>query len=56
LLEWATPYAFGISVLVLLFTLFVGTGAGTAASERSWITIGACGWANRPELPSWRSS
>src|SRR2546430_12234224 len=40
LLEWATPYAFGISVLVLLFTLFVGTGAGTAASERSWITIG----------------
>ena len=40
LLEWATPYAFGISVLVLLFTLVVGTGAGTAASERSWITIG----------------
>ena len=40
LLEWATPYAFGISVLVLLFTLFVGTGAGTAASERSWISIG----------------
>jgi len=40
LLEWATPYAFGISVLVLLFTLFLGTGAGTAASERSWISIG----------------
>jgi rod shape determining protein RodA len=40
LLEWATPYAFGISVVVLLFTLFVGTGAGTAASERSWISIG----------------
>jgi len=40
LLEWATPYTFGISVLVLLFTLFVGTGAGTAASERSWISIG----------------
>jgi rod shape determining protein RodA len=40
LLEWATPYAFGISVLVLLFTLFAGTGAGTAASERSWISIG----------------
>jgi rod shape determining protein RodA len=40
LLEWATPYAFGISVLVLLFTLFLGTGAGTAASERSWIAIG----------------
>ncbi|HVH69007.1 MAG TPA: rod shape-determining protein RodA [Gemmatimonadales bacterium] len=40
LLEWATPYAYGISVLVLVFTLFVGTGGGTAASERSWITIG----------------
>jgi rod shape determining protein RodA len=40
LLEWATPYAFGISVLVLLLTLFLGTGAGTAASERSWISIG----------------
>jgi len=40
LLESATPYAFGISVLVLLFTLFIGTGAGTAASERSWISIG----------------
>ena len=40
LLEWATPYAYGICMLVLVFTLFVGTGAGTAASERSWITIG----------------
>ena len=40
LLEWATPYAFGISVVVLLLTLFLGTGAGTAASERSWIAIG----------------
>ncbi len=42
LLEWATPYAYGISVVVLVFTLFVGTGGGTAASERSWIAIG--GW------------
>jgi rod shape determining protein RodA len=39
LLEWATPYAYAIGVLVLVFTLFVGTGGGTAASERSWITI-----------------
>src|SRR3989454_3783982 len=37
LLEWATPYAYGISVVVLLLTLAAGTGAGTAASERSWI-------------------
>lgn len=42
LLEWATPYAYGISVVVLVLTLFVGTGGGTAASERSWIAIG--GW------------
>src|SRR5690348_14523348 len=40
LLEWATPYAYGIGVLVLLLTLAAGTGAGTAASERSWIAIG----------------
>ena len=40
LLEWATPYAYGIGLLVLLITLTTGTGAGTAASERSWISIG----------------
>src|SRR5256885_4861658 len=39
LLEWATPYAYAIAVLVLVFTLATGTGGGTAASERSWITI-----------------
>jgi rod shape determining protein RodA len=40
LLEWATPYAYAIGVLVLFITLFAGTGGGTAASERSWIAIG----------------
>lgn len=40
LLEWATPYAYGISVVILLLTLFAGVGGGTAASERSWIAIG----------------
>jgi rod shape determining protein RodA len=40
LLEWATPYAYAIGVLVLVFTLLAGTGGGTAASERSWIAIG----------------
>src|SRR5256885_9167553 len=39
LLEWATPYACALAVLVLVFTLATGTGGGTAASERSWITI-----------------
>ena len=40
LLEWATPYAYAVGVLVLVFTLLAGTGGGTAASERSWIAVG----------------
>ena len=40
LLEWATPYVYIVAVVVLLFTLAFGTGGGTAASSRSWITIG----------------
>src|SRR5438445_2431911 len=40
LLEWATPYVYGVSVLLPVVTLAVGTGAGTAASERSWMAIG----------------
>ena len=40
LLEWATPYAYAISVVVLVWTLFAGVGAGTAASERSWLAVG----------------
>ncbi len=40
LLEWATPYVYGIALVVLAFTLVVGTGGGTAASARSWIAIG----------------
>ncbi|HYL72347.1 MAG TPA: rod shape-determining protein RodA, partial [Candidatus Dormibacteraeota bacterium] len=40
LLEWATPYVYAGAVVVLLLTLVIGTGGGTAASSRSWITIG----------------
>src|SRR6266702_2946450 len=40
LVEWATPYAYGATVLLLLVTLIVGTGAGTAAGSRSWLAIG----------------
>ena len=40
LLEWATPYAYAAALLVLVVTLLIGTGGGTAASTRSWITIG----------------
>src|SRR2546427_6083525 len=39
LVEWATPYAYGATVLLLLVTLVVGTGAGTAAGSRSWLAI-----------------
>jgi len=41
LLEWATPYAYAVALLVLVVTLVIGTGGGTAASTRSWITIGS---------------
>jgi rod shape determining protein RodA len=39
-LEWATPLVYGAAIVLLLLTLVVGTGAGTAASSRSWIAIG----------------
>jgi rod shape determining protein RodA len=40
LLEWATPYVYGVTAFVLMLTLLIGKGAGTAASEHSWIAIG----------------
>jgi rod shape determining protein RodA len=40
MLEWATPFVYAISVFLLALTLLVGTGAGTAASSKSWIAIG----------------
>jgi len=39
LLEWASPYAYGAIALLLMITLVIGTGAGTAASSKSWVTI-----------------
>ena len=39
-LEWAAPWIYGFSVLLLLVTLAVGTGAGSAASSHSWLAIG----------------
>ncbi len=35
LLEWATPFVYGLAVVLLILTLLVGTGAGTAAGTRS---------------------
>lgn len=40
MLEWATPYVYGIVAFILMLTLVIGRGAGTAASEKSWIAIG----------------
>ncbi len=39
LLEWLTPFLYGAAVVLLLATLVVGTGAGTAAGTKSWIAI-----------------
>lgn len=39
-LEWLTPVLYGGSVLLLVVVLAFGTGAGTAASVKGWLTIG----------------
>lgn len=40
LLEWLAPAAYGFAILLLLLTLAVGTGQGTAAGTKSWLSIG----------------
>ncbi|HMV30963.1 MAG: rod shape-determining protein RodA [Gemmatimonadales bacterium] len=40
LLEWASLPVYVLALLLLLVTLVVGRGAGTAASSKSWIYIG----------------
>ena len=40
MLEWATPFVYAVAVFLLLLTLLVGTGAGTAAGSKSWIALG----------------
>jgi rod shape determining protein RodA len=35
-----TTYAYALTIALLALTLVIGTGAGTAASTKSWITIG----------------
>lgn len=39
-LEWAAPPLYTLGLLLLLVTLAIGTGAGTAAGTKSWIAIG----------------
>jgi rod shape determining protein RodA len=40
ILEWATPWLYGFSLALLAVTLVIGTGAGSAASSKSWLAIG----------------
>ncbi|NOT08776.1 MAG: rod shape-determining protein RodA [Gemmatimonadales bacterium] len=40
ILEWAAPGLYAFSLLLLVLTLLVGTGAGSAASSKSWLSIG----------------
>jgi rod shape determining protein RodA len=39
MLEWVTPYLYWGALLLLLLTLMIGTGAGTAAGAKSWLSI-----------------
>ncbi len=40
ILEWLTPFLYFSALLLLVLTLFFGTGAGTAAGTKSWIAMG----------------
>ncbi|MBM4187440.1 MAG: rod shape-determining protein RodA [Gemmatimonadetes bacterium] len=40
ILEWAAPWIYGLGLFLLLLTLVIGTGAGTAAGTKSWLAIG----------------
>ncbi len=39
-LDWLTTPAYALSCFLLFLLLFVGAGAGTAASTKSWLAIG----------------
>jgi rod shape determining protein RodA len=39
LIDWMTPYLYWLSVGLLVITLLFGSGAGTAASVKGWLTI-----------------
>jgi rod shape determining protein RodA len=40
MLEWLSWPLYAFSILLLILTLIIGTGAGTAASTKSWIAVG----------------
>ena len=41
MLEWATPWLYGLGLVLLMVTLVIGTGAGDAKSSKSWLAIGS---------------
>jgi rod shape determining protein RodA len=50
MLEWGTPFVYAIAIFLLVLTLLVGTGAGTAAGSRSWLAIGTTRFGQPAEL------
>ena len=40
ILEWAAPSLYVLGIVLLIATLIVGTGTGTAAGTKSWLAIG----------------
>ena len=50
LVEWATPFVYGIALFLLVLTLLVGSGAGTAAGSKSWLAIGGHRFGQPAEL------
>ncbi len=40
LIEWAAPWIYGFGIVLLIWALVAGTGAGTAAGTKSWLAIG----------------
>jgi len=40
LIDWLTWPAYALSIAMLVLLLFIGQGAGTAASTKSWLAIG----------------
>ena len=50
MLEWATPFVYAIAVFLLVLTLIIGTGAGTAAGSKSWLAIGGHRFGQPAEL------
>jgi rod shape determining protein RodA len=43
ILEWITPWLYGLGLLLLVLTLIIGSGQGSASSSKSWITIKGIG-------------